>query len=864
MPKGKGDKDNKTPKNTNKKYNLREKKSKKKRYNKNSDTSGSETDDSEWINEEDDYDTNSKDIQKMIAKMFPTHTEKDKKRQLKAIDKMKKKEKREKMDKKKKTRKEKEEQRSNKTSSKNRNKKILPKKNKRHKNEEYEEDKEYYDEEDEEEEDEYQYSEEDEEEVYDDIDCSDYDMYEDYMDEDAINELKENMKFNIIFTIGDKNGEGLMDEELYYDKYLKQYDDEEMSEELSDVYKDTCEEEEEEEEEEEDEEDEEDEEEEEEAVNKKIKAKKPTKNNKKPNKSEDVDINEPVLLSDKNATKKIKNKGKNKDKAKIKDKNISFKVGDKVEVKLNDWNEYYPGKITKVKPSKKRKKNPYNLYDIELDDKTLEIIRSVKYNGSNIRKIRTEEEDLIEYAAIIEELQDYVKTKKNKGTKAFQKKIDKMMKYTSEKQQKIDETNSKKKKLKNIKKFRKLLSDNNVMNDYKYFKSLDSDNQSKIIRKLREVKKFTKIEKPYRITLLESEIPVEFKSAALKKIDTLEFMDPGSGEYYKIKHWIDGFMQIPFNKYNNLPVKIGDGTELCNKFMEDSKRILDECVYGLDDAKMQILQMIGQWISNPDSIGTAIAIKGPPGTGKTTLVKEGISKILNRPFAFLALGGATDSSFLEGHSYTYEGSNWGKIVDIVMNCKSMNPVIYFDELDKISDTPKGEEITGILTHLTDTTQNSEFHDKYFSSIDFNLSKCMFIFSYNVEEKVNPILKDRMYRIETKGYDKKEKTIIAQKYLIPKIEKNINFKKEDIIINDEIIEHICEKYTDKEKGVRNLKRALEIIYTKLNLYRLMKEGSSLFGKEETIKVSFPFTVTKEIVDKLIKYEKENRIPFGMYL
>ena len=111
-----------------------------------------------------------------------------------------------------------------------------------------------------------------------------------------------------------------------------------------------------------------------------------------------------------------------------------------------------------------------------------------------------------------------------------------------------------------------------------------------------------------------------------------------------------------------------------------------------------------------------------------------ISKILNRPFAFLALGGATDSSFLEGHSYTYEGSTWGKIVDILLQSKTMNPVIYFDELDKISDTPKGEEITGILTHLTDTTQNSQFHDKYFSNIDFDLSKVLFIFSYNDEKK----------------------------------------------------------------------------------------------------------------------------------
>ena len=95
--------------------------------------------------------------------------------------------------------------------------------------------------------------------------------------------------------------------------------------------------------------------------------------------------------------------------------------------------------------------------------------------------------------------------------------------------------------------------------------------------------------------------------------------------------------------------------------MENAKNTLDKSVYGMDDAKLQIMQLVGQWISNPSATGTAIAIKGPMGTGKTTLIKEGVSKILNREFAFIALGGATDSSFLEGHSYTYEGSLHGKI-----------------------------------------------------------------------------------------------------------------------------------------------------------------------------------------------------------
>ena len=391
------------------------------------------------------------------------------------------------------------------------------------------------------------------------------------------------------------------------------------------------------------------------------------------------------------------------------------------------------------------------------------------------------------------------------------------------------------------------------------------DDQRLILRKLKEVNEFSNVEKPYRLSLLESDIPVEFKAVAMKKINILQYMDPGSGEYYKIKQWVDTFMRIPFGVTNTLPVSIKDGRESCSNFMENAKKTLDECVYGLNDAKMQIMQFVGQWIANPSCVGSAIAIKGPPGTGKTTLIKEGISKILNRPFAFLALGGATDSSFLEGHSYTYEGSTWGKIVDILLQSKTMNPVIYFDELDKISDTPKGEEITGILTHLTDTTQNSQFHDKYFSNVDFDLSKVLFIFSYNDENKVNPILKDRMYRIHTKGYEAKEKHTIAHDYLIPKIEKNINFEKGQIVIPNDTITFIVNEYTEGEKGVRNLKRCLEILYTKINLYTLMKPDSKLFDGEETIKVEYPFTITPEIVKKLIKKNDGSfKIPYGMYI
>jgi ATP-dependent Lon protease len=420
---------------------------------------------------------------------------------------------------------------------------------------------------------------------------------------------------------------------------------------------------------------------------------------------------------------------------------------------------------------------------------------------------------------------------------------------------------------KHVKQFKKMLRKKNSTNDLKYFKeNLTTEEQTSVLKELEHLNKLTITDKPYRLSLLQSDIPQTFKAIALKKITNLRYMEPGAGEYYKIKNWVDTFMQIPFGRYRNLPLTINDGIEKCHDFMEDAKSKLDSAVYGLNDAKMQIMQMLGQWIANPSAMGTAIAINGPMGTGKTSLVKEGISKILNREFAFVPLGGATDSSYLEGHSYTYEGSTWGKIVDILIHSKSMNPIIYFDELDKISETPKGEEIIGILTHLTDTTQNSQFHDKYFAEIDFDLSKCLFIFSYNDPMKVNPILLDRMYKIKTTGYQVKDKIVIAQQYLIPKIRYEVNFKEGDIIIPDSTLTYIIDNYTEKEDGVRNLKRCIEIIYKKLNLYRLVKPGTTLFEKENALVVEFPFTVTNDTVSTLIKKDEStlSKAAINMYL
>jgi len=519
----------------------------------------------------------------------------------------------------------------------------------------------------------------------------------------------------------------------------------------------------------------------------------------------------------------------------------------------------------KKNKNKKNNKNSKNNKIVSKKDqkshlkKENEIIENIK---SEMGQTKTESTSTTEDKDILIKLKEMYET--NKNNKTIKKCID-MCEEDIKNSKAKQEKKHKKHKDKNLRIFKRIIKDKNTMNDFTFYEKLELPDQKKLIKELKEINKITRVEKPYRMTLLESDMPTIFKGAAMKKINSLRYMEPGSGEFYKIKNWVDTFMRIPFNNYQTLPISIEYGVEKCHNFMETAQKTLDSAVYGLNDAKMQIMQMLGQLVTNPKAIGTAIAIHGPPGTGKTSLVKEGISKILNRPFAFIALGGATDSSFLEGHSYTYEGSTWGKIIQIIIDSKCMNPVIYFDELDKISDTPRGEEIAGILTHLTDTSQNSQYHDKYFAEIDFDLSKCLFIFSYNDETKVNSILKDRMYRIQTKGYNQKQKTVIGNNYLLPKIREQVKFDENEIIIPDQTIHHIIDNYCDKEDGVRNLKRCLEIIYTKLNLYRLMKPDSNLFEEEMSLKVEFPYTVTKDIVDKLIKQDKSNISSlYGLYV
>ena len=394
-----------------------------------------------------------------------------------------------------------------------------------------------------------------------------------------------------------------------------------------------------------------------------------------------------------------------------------------------------------------------------------------------------------------------------------------------------------------------------------YYKNMTKKEKAKIKKAEEEIKNFNKEIKPVELDVLTMDTTVANKSYMMSQLKMFRNMSPNDSEYEKMQKWVKGMSLIPFGKKIELPVTISDSNSKINKFMEKCYKILDNTIYGQTNAKNKMIQIIAQWISNPNSKTNVIALEGPPGVGKTSLVKEGVSEALHRPFVFLPVGGATDVSTFEGHSFTYTGATWGNIVQGLMSSQCMNPIFFFDELDKIGKTEKGDEVSGLLTHLTDPVQNDKFHDQFFGDIELNLNSAFFIFSYNHSRLINPILKDRMTVIKFDEYKPVDKVIIGQKYMLPKILGNIGLKKEDIIISDQVIKYIISNYAISEKGVRGLKRCLTEIVMKLNMMRFLKKNKNikLPNNLQNIKVELPFNVSIELAEKLLKSNSFNKLP-----
>ena len=424
------------------------------------------------------------------------------------------------------------------------------------------------------------------------------------------------------------------------------------------------------------------------------------------------------------------------------------------------------------------------------------------------------------------------------------------------------------------------------------------------IRDLLDNSKFTVEKEEAELNkLIDSDIPYErrinmikandeVKTRAMEKLKSIKSSFQGDS---KAQHWLDGLLKIPFETYkeNNIlsfkenfikklklttpDVNIFSDNDIdlyvnelkminsnnClitewekykvekKEYLVNVRKVLDSAVFGHKEAKLQLERIFAQWI-NGESKGAVLGLQGPPGTGKTSLAKNGLSKCLmdkdgkSRPFAFLPVGGSVNGSTLVGHNFTYVGSTWGRIVDVLISAGCMNPIIFIDEIDKVSNTEHGKEIISILTHMTDSTQNDEFEDKFFSGIKINLSKALIVFSFNDPNLIDPILRDRITMIETHSLSIPEKLTIIKNYMLPEICKDVGFNKDELIFSDELIKHLIETYTN-EAGVRKIKEKMVEIIRDINLNRFHTDDFQL-----------PYTISLDYIKKLFESHHKVRV------
>ena len=392
--------------------------------------------------------------------------------------------------------------------------------------------------------------------------------------------------------------------------------------------------------------------------------------------------------------------------------------------------------------------------------------------------------------------------------------------------------------------------DVDIVNIKKHLTTGDKNNLILNINKINELIKKHKLSLT-KIAYSGKKKP-ELKAEIIKFIDKCKNVSPKFFDELKDKKY-DLITSTGPENVKELSV-ITDSLVSIKNYISDVKVVLDEAIHGHEKAKKQLEIIICQWI-NGEQDGYCFGFEGPPGVGKTSLAKRGLSNCLKdaegvcRPFAMIQMGGDSNGSTLHGHNYTYVGSTWGSIVQILIDKKCMNPIIFIDELDKISRTEHGKEIVGILTHLLDPTQNDLFQDKYFSGIDLDLSKALFVLSYNDVEVIDKILLDRIHRIKFSNLSLEDKLIISKLHIIPEVLKKMGLEG-TINICEEVLKFIIEEYTS-EPGVRKLKELLFEIIGEIN-FCIIKEINCEYNLP--IEITIEDIKTKYLKDK---YEAKHK-------
>lgn len=302
----------------------------------------------------------------------------------------------------------------------------------------------------------------------------------------------------------------------------------------------------------------------------------------------------------------------------------------------------------------------------------------------------------------------------------------------------------------------------------------------------------------YSERIMELGLPEEITDRLLKETDRLSHTSSSSQEAYVIRNYLDTCLELPWNKTTK------DKTDI-----KRTRTILDKDHYGMEKVKERILETIAVRKLAPDLKGQIICLYGPPGVGKTSVAKS-IARALGRKYARISLGGIKDESDIRGHRKTYVGAMPGRIINAMISAGVKNPLILLDEIDKISDSFKGDPSSALLEVL-DSEQNSTFRDHYIE-LPFDLSEVMFITTANDLSTIDPPLKDRMEIIELASYTREEKFHIAKEHLIPKQLKKHGLKASMLKIADKAVYAVIDGYT-REAGVRSLERKIAEICRK---------------------------------------------------
>uniref|UniRef100_A0A6C0E204 ATPase AAA-type core domain-containing protein n=1 Tax=viral metagenome TaxID=1070528 RepID=A0A6C0E204_9ZZZZ len=366
-----------------------------------------------------------------------------------------------------------------------------------------------------------------------------------------------------------------------------------------------------------------------------------------------------------------------------------------------------------------------------------------------------------------------------------------------------------------------------------------------------------------KLKIMALETSPENKHVMWKHYKNMSRLESSSTEYYKNKLFLDGCLSYPWNKFYSLCDKLKEYDNVHN-YIQAVSAEFDDQIYGMPHVKNELVNFICKFISNPLSTRNNIALHGVAGVGKNKIISA-FAKILGIPMQCISLGGIKDSSFFLGHGYVYVESGPGKIIQNVINSKVTNPLLYFDELDKVSNTDSGKDVFSFLTYLTDPAQNKTFTDHYFYGMHFDLSKVLFVFSFNDISKIDPVLLDRLNIVHIPSPNNTEKVRILQNYCIPEICTNIGIQHKIIMTNESVLDVIkhCDTYIDANisSGIRECYRILEKIVMEINKDLLLNIINIQDGAPYYLSPDF----FKKYFDKVIFTQRSDNTSFmHMYI